>query len=131
VVPGAGTGRSSRAALFAIIPYMKDILALIHSHIVSLISEGGLLLLFISAYIQHMPDRLPESFRDFPQWAWSWNAASLKAFMNARAGATASHVESVDPSGARHTADTASSTLPAATVVSAAPLAPSGLERDT
>ena len=88
---------------------MSDILSILHNHIVQLIGSGGLVLLFVSAYIQHMPDALPASWGALPQWLWGWNCAALKAFMNARAGATVTHLDtSVTPLSSRTISDSAS-----------------------
>jgi len=119
---------------------MSDVLTILHNHIVSLISEGGLILLFVSAYINNMPESLPGSWREVPQWFWTWNAHSLKAFMNARAGASASHVESIGADGSRKTTDLVTAAAPSkastATAspadpqpVAAAAEPPSGLDR--
>jgi hypothetical protein len=62
---------------------MTQILAILASKIAAAISSTALLLLFVSAEINSAPDTLP-SWRELPQWLWSWQVHAARLFLNYR-----------------------------------------------
>lgn len=53
------------------------------SKFMEFIKDTTLVLILWNAYLTTAPEELP-TFREFPQWFWSWNLHALRSFISSR-----------------------------------------------
>lgn len=65
---------------------MKPLLDILQAHLLSAFASTAILLMFLNALVNHAPEKLPASWRDAPQWFWTWTIGTWRAFLSARQG---------------------------------------------
>ncbi|HXE05764.1 MAG TPA: hypothetical protein VN579_07250 [Bryobacteraceae bacterium] len=59
---------------------MNQIGSLLYSHLLAFLGSTALLSMAASAILGTAPSQLPQSWREIPQWSWTWTIAAARQF---------------------------------------------------
>lgn len=71
---------------------MNQLWAILLGKVLAFAGSTAMLYLAISAEVRTMPEKLPSSPSEIPQWVWGWQRSAAIAFLNMR------HPETATPS---------------------------------
>lgn len=63
---------------------MSALAELFSDRMMGFLRDTVLVGIFASAQVNHAPEKLPQTIREFPQWVWGWQVAAFKAFISSR-----------------------------------------------